>query len=215
MADFVATGTGRCGTAHLFRVLNQVGVPATHETFFGFDRRTFGAGDRDAYRAASHNDVSLMAAPFLNTVGVPSIHLVRDPIQCVNSLLHLRIPLSADHELCHFINHFVTPEGDSDEERWVDYWEKWNRLCARAATMTIRIEALSAGEVRDEDLEPIVGTRGVVATWRELGVTTNRYHQITDVRIPPALIPRLERAGMEYGYSPRAAESADRLRQAI
>ena len=200
MATFVATGTGRCGTAHLFRVLNQVGVPTTHETFFGFDRRTFGDGDRDAYKAASHNDISLMAAPFIGAVGVPSIHLVREPVSCVNSLLHLRLPLTADHELCHFIHHFVTLEGDTIEERWVDYWEKWNRLCAEAATVTVRIEALSTGDVPDDVLAPIVGARGFVDKWRELGVTTNRYHQITDALVPPALLGRLERAGAEYGY---------------
>jgi hypothetical protein len=200
MANFVVTGTGRCGTAHFFRVLNELGVPATHESFFGFERRAFGPDERNAYRDTTYNDVSLMAAPFLREVGVPSIHLVREPISCVNSLLHLRLPLSADHELCRFINHFVTLEGDSDEERWVDYWEKWNRLCAEAATVTVRIEALSTGDVPDDLLAPIVGARGFVDKWRELGVTTNRYHQITDVLVPPALLGRLERAGAEYGY---------------
>jgi hypothetical protein len=200
MADFVVTGTGRCGTAHFFRVLNALGVPTTHETFFGFERDRFDAADRAAYKAATHNDVSLMAAPFLADVGVPSIHLVREPVKCVNSFLHLRLPLSADHPLCHFIHRFTTLEGDSDEDQWADYWEKWNALCARSATLTLRVEALSNGEVSDDELAPILGVRGFVQKWRELGVTPNRMHPIDVLSMPPPVLERLERAGERYGY---------------
>jgi hypothetical protein len=201
MATFVVTGTGRCGTAHIFKALNQLGVPASHETFFSFERERFSDEDRASYRAASHNDVSLMAAPFLRDVGVPSIHLVREPVACVNSFLHLLLPLSSDHRLCHFINRWVDPQGDTDEERWVDYWEKWNRMCAESATVTLRVEAFSAGDVSEDVLEPIVGRRGLADMWRQLGATPNRLHAVKGSLVPEALVPRLKRAGAEYGYA--------------
>jgi hypothetical protein len=200
MADFIVTGTGRCGTAHCLRVLKLLGVPSSHETFFNADRRTFDESDRKAYAEYPSNDISLFAAPFLRAAGVPAIHLVRDPVACVNSLLHLRLPLSCDHPLCEFIRRSIAPEGECEEELWVDYWEKWNRLCADAATLTVRVESLSNGEVSEESLTSLVGAPGFVQQWRTLGITKNRIHQVNEVLVPDRLLPRLRRAGEAYGY---------------
>jgi hypothetical protein len=199
MADFVVTGTGRCGTAHCWRVLTRLGVPAAHEHFFSLGRRSFDDDDRRAYDACPTNDVALMAAPFLRQLGKPSIHIVRDPVATVNSFLHLQLPI-AGHEITDFINHWVTLEGNSDAERWADYWEKWNRMCADEATCTVQIEALSNGTVSDAFFAPIVGTAGFVPTWQQLGRTVNRYHEVATNLVPPQVIERLRRAGEQYGY---------------
>jgi hypothetical protein len=199
MADFVVTGTGRCGTAHCWRVLTRMGVPAAHEQFFSLDRRSFDDSDRVAYDAFPTNDVALMAAPFLRQLAKPSIHIVRDPVETVNSFLHLQLPQSG-HEITDFINHWVNLEGDSMEERWADYWEKWNRMCADEATCTVQIEALSNGTVSDAFFAPIVGVDGFVQTWRQMGKTVNRYHQVTANLVSPRIVERLRRAGEVYGY---------------
>jgi len=177
-----------------------MGVPATHERFFSLDRRSFDDDDRRAYDGFPTNDVALMAAPFLRQLGKPSIHIVRDPVETVNSFLHLRLPRTG-HEITDFINHWVTLEGETDEERWADYWEKWNRICADEATFTVQVEALSKGEVSDAFLAPIVGASGFVPTWQLMGRTVNRYHQVTENLVPPRVIERLRRAGEAYGYS--------------
>jgi hypothetical protein len=200
MATFVVTGTGRCGTAHAWRALRGLGVPTTHETFFRADRRSLPPADAAEYAADTSNDVSLYAAPFLREAGVPSLHLVRDPIATVNSLLHLRLPLACSHELCEFIRHFVTPEGDTDEAQWADYWVKWNQLCAAQATLTVRVEALTSGDVDREAIESLLGVPGFVDRWRELGVTPNRLHKVDAMRVPGHLHARLRGAGEAYGY---------------
>ena len=200
MANFVVTGTGRCGTAHCWRVLTQMGVPAAHETFFALDRRSFDDHDARAYEEYPTNDVALMAAPFLQKLSVPSLHIVRDPVETVNSFLHLRLPMKSSHEITDFINYWITLEGDSNEELWVDYWEKWNHMCAAAATFTVRVEDLSAGAVSDAFLAPIIGATGFGAMWQALGTTPNRAHQVSTTIVPPHLIDRLRRAGEAYGY---------------
>jgi hypothetical protein len=201
MADFVVTGTGRCGTAHCWRVLTQMGIPAAHEKFFELDRRSFDDDDRLAYEAYPTNDVALMAAPFLHLLRTPSLHIVRDPIETVNSFLHMQLPMRSSHPITDFINHWVALEGGSNEELWVDYWEKWNRLCAESATFTVRVEALADDTVSDAFLEPIVGASGFAAMWRTLGRTPNRHHEVNATIVPPHLIDRLRRAGEEYGYT--------------
>jgi hypothetical protein len=200
MADFVVTGTGRCGTAHCWRVLTHMGVPAAHEQFFELGRRSFDAADCRAYEEYPTNDVALMAAPFLRELSRPSLHIVRDPVATVNSFLHLQLPMTSSHAITDFINYWVALEGDSNEELWVDYWEKWNRMCADAATFTVRVEDLAAGTVSDAFLQPIIGTSGFVSTWQSLGVTPNRHHQVSSTIVPPHLIDRLRRAGEAYGY---------------
>jgi hypothetical protein len=181
-------------------VLRRLGIEASHETFFTASRRGFDEDDRRAYRSAPANDVSLFAAPFLADAGVASIHLVRDPVDTVNSLLHLRLPLSCSHELCEFIRYWIEPEGDSDEEQWADYWIKWNALCARAASVTVRVEALSSGEPSDDPIGAIVGSADFLREWQGLPRTTNRLHAIQRNLVPDHVAARLRGAGTPYGY---------------
>lgn len=200
MADFVVTGTGRCGTAHCMIVLKQMGVPASHEAFFTLDRRSFDDRDRAAYDAHPVNDVALMAAPFLKQLGKPVLHLVRNPVDVVNSFLHMGLSPTVPHEITDFINHFVTLEGGSAAELWADYWVKWNRMCATEATFTVQVEALSRGEVIDAFVAPIVGAPGFVPHWQAAGRYKNRGHDITGNLVPPHVVDRLRRAGEEFGY---------------
>lgn len=201
MATFVVTGTGRCGTAHCWRTLEHIGVPAAHEEFFHLDRRSFDAADARAYDACPSNDVSLMAAPFLRQLSVPVIHIVRNPIDTVNSFLHMRLDLRQPHVITDYINHWIKLEGETNEDLWADYWVKWNRLCAESAALTLRMEALSEGAISDAFIEPIVGESGFVAGWCALGATPNRYHAVTSNIVPARLVDRLQRAGEEYGYT--------------
>ncbi len=200
MADFVVTGTGRCGTALCMIVLKQMGVPASHEAFFTLDRRTFTDLDRAAYAAYPTNDVALMAAPFLRQIGTPVLHLVRHPVDVVNSFLHLQLSPAVPHDVTNFINHFVALEGGSAAELWADYWIKWNRLCAAEATVTVQVEALSAGQVSDVFLTPIIGASGFTRQWQAAGRYKNRAHELSGNLVPPHVEARLRQAGKEFGY---------------
>ncbi len=200
MANFVVTGTGRCGTAHCMITLRQMGVPATHEEFFTLDRRSFDERDRLAYDACAANDVALMAAPFLKQLGKPVLHLVRNPVDVVNSFLHMQLSPAEPHEITDFVNHFVVLEGASAADLWADYWIKWNRMCAEDAAMTVQVEALSRGEISDAFIQPIIGAAGFVQHWKAAGRFKNRAHDITGNLVPPHVVERLRRAGEEYGY---------------
>lgn len=201
MADFVVTGTGRCGTAHCWKALTRMGIPAAHETFFDLDRRSFTDEDARAYERYPTNDVALMAAPFLRQLSTPSIHIIRDPVATVNSFLHLRLDPRSPHVITDFINHWIDLEGDTSEERWADYWEKWNRMCADTATFTVQVEALSAGTVSDVFFSPIIGDSGFVRNWQAVGLTPNRVHEVNSIIVSPRTVDRLKRAGEAFGYS--------------
>lgn len=100
----VVTGTGRCGTVFMANVLTSIGWPCGHEAIFGPDgievAREIIQGDRPHENSEiSRNgeilseemslvgDSSYMAAPFLREIDSVVIHLVRNPIPVVASLI--------------------------------------------------------------------------------------------------------------------------------
>lgn len=201
MADFVVTGTGRCGTGLCMIALKQMGVPAAHEEFFHLERRAFGEDDRRAYLAYPTNDVSLMAAPFLTQIGLPIIHLVRNPVDTVNSFLNAGLVMRESNVVTDYINHFMPLEGETNADLWADYWVKWNRMCAESATFTVQIEQLTSGDISDAFFAPIIGAPGFVQHWRAAGRFKNRRHDVTGDLVPADVAERLRRAGTEYGYA--------------
>ncbi len=111
---YLVTGTGRCGSVTLAKTLTSLGINCGHETIFSFDglenakkrlrgdlkfglsgiaRSATGQGEREWFSDGIHSlqaDSSYMAAPFIddplfNEVSV--IHLVRDPMQVINSFV--------------------------------------------------------------------------------------------------------------------------------
>lgn len=74
----IATGTGRCGTGYVARLLTLADVPCTHEQRFT---------PRGVVRKRG-NDSSWLAAPYLDRFpGEPIIKVVRDPFNVLRSLL--------------------------------------------------------------------------------------------------------------------------------
>lgn len=101
---FVVTGTGRCGTVFMANLLTSMGWPCGHEAVFGPHgvgrAREVLSGIRPPENSEiSRNgdilsegegivgDSSYMAAPFLKEVDALVVHLVRNPIDVVASLV--------------------------------------------------------------------------------------------------------------------------------
>jgi len=110
---FLVTGTGRCGTAYMAKLLSSVGVMCGHEAIFTFDglerakdrlagrskiflspccvidprnRQKLDTNWFDASKIAA--DASYMATPFLKDDifnDTKIIHLVRDPLKVISS----------------------------------------------------------------------------------------------------------------------------------
>jgi hypothetical protein len=100
----LVTGTGRCGTVFMANLLTSLGWPCGHEAVFGTGglgvaRRIISGELEPENSPISKNgtilsdghrlvgDSSYMAAPFLSEVDATVIHLVRNPIKVVGSLV--------------------------------------------------------------------------------------------------------------------------------
>jgi hypothetical protein len=110
----VVTGTGRCGTVYMARLLTTAGLPCGHESIFtpgGLEEAvwrlegarpvansnnmlTSGEADQrwQGYEHGVRADASYMAAPYLAcraAIGdAQVVHLVRSPLQVITSFVH-------------------------------------------------------------------------------------------------------------------------------
>lgn len=114
--DYIVTGTGRCGTVYLAKLLSSIGIPCGHETIFKADglinalkrmnneeslelsklsqlasivdekNRIYWFKDKDVKLRA---DSSYLAAPFLDQFEKTKIiHVIRKPLEVINSFVH-------------------------------------------------------------------------------------------------------------------------------
>jgi hypothetical protein len=103
---YLVTGTGRCGTLFMSNLLTSVGLPCTHEAIFtpnGMEwAKKVVAGEEPIINskisrgnclsdAIAREEIvaesSFMAAPFIEGINADIIHVVRDPIKVVGSMI--------------------------------------------------------------------------------------------------------------------------------
>lgn len=106
MIKWIITGTGRCGTVYMARVLTEWGIPCGHESVFTVDNlkiilgRLFGYHIPDSSVCSDNRgwvnvrrieaDSSYMATPYLgypDIENIPVLHLVRNPLAVVSSFV--------------------------------------------------------------------------------------------------------------------------------
>lgn len=132
-------GTGRCGTGYMAAMLGAAGINAGHEHWWhgapwpGLPKR-----DLDV-------DSSWLALPAIEQARWtgPVIHLVRDPVHVVASLLGTRFfhPESVGTPYVQFALRWCLEVRNLPPlEACVEWWCAWNARCAAVADATIRVE---------------------------------------------------------------------------
>lgn len=99
---YLITGTGRCGTKFVSQLLTSAGVTCGHESIFSIDIK-----DQPTLLA----DSSWLAAPSILSLNKDCkiIHLVRDPIKVISSLMKIRF--------------FALPTAMVGDSRWFQQYE--------------------------------------------------------------------------------------------
>tara|TARA_R110000751_G_scaffold71396_1_gene144477 strand:- start:617 stop:1147 length:531 start_codon:yes stop_codon:yes gene_type:complete len=116
---FIITGTGRCGTGFMSKV-----VGCGHEEVFGVD----GPG------AFKEGDSSWMAAPYLQDYSCPKIHVVRDPADVLPSLYGCKgLFVGRASQYGSFINRW----GPRDVYL---FYEAWTAHCDRECDLIVKVE---------------------------------------------------------------------------
>jgi len=135
---FVITGSGRCGTKYMSRLLTAAGTPCGHEAVFAYERRDW--GDLVA-------DSSWMAVPSLASAGLPVVLMVRHPLSVVKSLTEIGFLVGHDDQNpCHNVLREFAPEiyeWPSHLDRALDMWYRLNLAALEHAELVFRLEQFS------------------------------------------------------------------------
>ena len=140
----VIIGTGRSGTGYMSRLITEATGHATcgHEGWFAE------LGDRTP---GLDIDSSWLALPAIEggTWAGPVVHVVRDPVACVTSLLrteffgmHVSTPYP-QFALTHCPAAADALATGGPVAAAVEFWASWNARCAGVAGLTVRLEDVS------------------------------------------------------------------------
>lgn len=166
---YVVTGTGRCGTLFMANLLTSMGFPCTHEAIFtpgGLEkakrviRQAEPAISSKISRGENLSDYELqivaessyMAAPFLKEFETKVIHVVRNPIGVVSSMIGdsfknfmnsypTNIPEFPDHILYEeFIYKHVNDLRNemSQLDRCCLFYIRWNEMIEKSGKVLMR-----------------------------------------------------------------------------
>jgi hypothetical protein len=163
----LVVGAARSGTMWAADVLRAAGIPCTHETDYTLMAR-------GPVRVA---ESSWFAVPFLDDVpdDVTVVHIVRDPLDCVQSLRDRRVFAWSEDAGNIWLTRFnngrwaseVYPEIRAQRDglhRAIAYWTVWNEAIERSGRAAVRWRLLDVS-VRDvEELSERTGWSGGLDT---------------------------------------------------
>lgn len=187
MIRLLITGTGRCGTMYMARLLTASGVPCGHEDVY----TVAGIMARPDLEA----DSSWAAAPWLTGFSGTVIHLVRHPMEVVRSHVGARLfgPKRVRPPFYGYAKRWCKRTGDEvrDSMRWVLLW---NEMIETHADQRIRVE--------DQPDAAFLESIGATA---EPSVPTDINHRDRQRDVPSLprgdLRDRLAAMAERYGYS--------------
>ena len=194
--NLIITGTGRCGTGYVAKVLQSAGVACGHEAVFNPSMEPTGAVEAESsWLAAPHLD-----SPWMR--GVTVVHLVRDPVKVINSLMRLRMmeaPVGGRYfdYIAEHLSGF--PNDNGHERRAAYFYVAWNELIERNAPAAI-LHRVEEGGVA---LLGKLGIRHNGNLFDNTSYNTRLPRQQWDVdagRLPDDLRDQLEAMARRYGY---------------
>lgn len=183
----VVTGTGRCGTVFMANLLTSMGWPCGHEAVFGphgigrAREVLFGREPAENSRISRNGtifsegapivgDSSYMAAPFLRELDATVIHVVRNPLKVVASLVGgvfrnfsashpTDFQDAPDHILYERFMYEYVPElgGDMPQlDRGCLFYLRWNEMIEASG----RVDLLHRIEDPTDRIRKLMGGRG-------------------------------------------------------
>ena len=189
MIELLVTGTGRCGTGYVSKLLTASGIPCGHEEVY----TPLGIQNRPELVA----DASWCAVPFLKDFQGRIVHLVRHPLAVIRSFLGIRFfthDLASPHRRFAARHFRRSPDPVTNAMRW---WITLNSRTEAYADVRIRVEDLPGAlpELVGHPIEP----------GPEPDRQTNHRRQAQIQALPAGLLrTKVQRMGRRYGYDVEA-----------
>lgn len=244
MRNFVITGAARSGTGYIARVLSGAGVPCGHEYLFNYSTDVV---PQDGNMVLVSSDVptrqpegllegptpiadaSWAALPWVNMLKLLSFHQVRDPLDCVSSLMGIRffmdrpdattieskalgeISVTKDTRIGYqnIVRKFMPQvfEYKHEVDRALAYWILWNKKAEQVSEFSYRVEELDV-ETLNRILQTAGTTVGIKNLERGLAASKEDERKPGRVSMPvdwygftePHLVEQAKYMAEWYGY---------------
>lgn len=142
MLNTVIVGTGRSGTRYCSALLKASGVRCGHEEVY---THSVAMNGRRPEWNGLDVDASWMAVPFVHGHELRSIHVVREPLSVVRSMLQLGWFYPGERKQISRIVERHRPEivrYKCREDKALALWLEWNRIARNVSIETFRIGEL-------------------------------------------------------------------------
>lgn len=172
MTHLVVTGTGRSGTGWCAATLNSAGIFTGHERVFTPKAAEGGLIDWCEY----HADCSWLAVPRLPLMNVRAALVIRNPLQVVASMAHIRFGVEGyenDHSRV-AAGYGMTPDIDG----YLRFWVTWNT----AAIIAGHVEAIFTLDQLLQNPMTLTRWAGAKHEPRPVGVVNDRADWKIDAR---------------------------------
>lgn len=154
--QFAIVGSGRSGTGFMAALMKANGLHWGHEEYYNPIRL-----EGDDQDESLMGDSSWLALPYLESEPYGRvIHVTREPIAVVRSLLSIRFfhPETEDAPYPQFLRRYSEVFQHADPVvRAVEFWVEWNRRCAAVAEVSMKIEELDyrmLSEILSSSIQP-------------------------------------------------------------
>jgi len=150
--NYIISGTPRSGTGFMAKLFTSAGIPIGHEMFFGMPGHGY-------YPKNAQGDSSWMAVPFIHNFDATVIHIVRNPLDNISSLLH-RETFSEDrmkHSIYTFFKTIRLPILDRFEglDKYLAFWLYWNKEIDLVENVRVKLEDIA------QDPKPMLDDMGI------------------------------------------------------
>ena len=162
---FLITGTGRSGTGYIRHLLSRCLIPVGHEEIFNPKNIMAETTEWGDYRGES----SWLAAPFIESLNVPTVQLVRNPLETLRSLVGIGFLARTNpgHEPYeNFVLEtlgttalYATDDRDEIIRRCVDFMYEWSALIEGFDVPRWRVEDLQDITIANELVMHLIGKR--------------------------------------------------------
>jgi hypothetical protein len=184
---YVIAGTGQCGTTYAARVLQEAGIRCGHEEIFS------PSGYVRSFRLSG--DASYFAVLYLPDYRGKVVHLVRNPVHVVRSLVGTGL---LSHTEWRWVNPLLTyfdVTGDPVLDA-MRFYLRWNRMIEPYADLRVRIEDF------DQELPNVLR---LIAPWR------SRFRSVPPPRVPTDTNTKRRAEGIEVLEDLPAGPDRDQL----
>jgi len=150
--DYIISGTPRSGTGFMAKLFTSAGIPIGHEMFFGMPGHGY-------YPQNARGDSSWMAVPFIHNFDSTVIHIVRNPLKTLASLLH-RETFSEERMAKSIYTFFKTvrvPSLDRYEglDKYLAFYLDWNKAIDQVENIRVKLEDVT------KDPKPMLDDLGI------------------------------------------------------